>query len=156
MFERPRHPYTVGLLASIPRIDTDMKADALRAIPGGPPAFGDLPPGCRFEPRCPLATAECGKSPVPLAAVGPDHDVACLHQATVAERGVLFGAGTPGPHRRREDDGVTAASGLVSVRDLHKVFRVKSAGIDDGQPHAAGRWNCAPSTASRCTWRRGR
>jgi oligopeptide/dipeptide ABC transporter ATP-binding protein len=91
MFEGPRHPYTVGLLASIPRIDAGVKAEALRAIPGSPPTFGDLPVGCRFEPRCPLATEECGRSPVPLARVTADHDVACLHHATVAERGVLFG-----------------------------------------------------------------
>lgn len=95
MFERPCHPYTVGLLASIPRIDAGVKADALRAIPGAPPTFGNLPPGCRFEPRCPLATAECGKSPVPLVGIAPDHDVACLHHAMVAESGVLFGPGDP-------------------------------------------------------------
>jgi oligopeptide/dipeptide ABC transporter ATP-binding protein len=92
MFESPRHPYTVGLLGSIPRIDAGMKTEPLRAIPGAPPVFGDLPPGCPFEPRCPLATPECSQSPVPLADVGTGHDVACLHHDVVAEQGVQFTA----------------------------------------------------------------
>jgi oligopeptide/dipeptide ABC transporter ATP-binding protein len=90
MFESPRHPYTIGLLGSIPRIDAGLKAEALRAIPGAPPAFGDLPPGCRFEPRCPLATPECSQSPVPLESIAVSHDVACLHHDIVAEQGVRF------------------------------------------------------------------
>jgi len=92
IFEVPRHPYTVGLLASIPRIDAGVKAAGLQAIPGSPPTFGDLPAGCRFEPRCPLATEECRQARVPLIAAAADHDVACLHHAIVAERGVQFGA----------------------------------------------------------------
>ena len=77
---------------------------------GGRQRSGTSRPGCRFEPRCPLATAECGNPPVPLAAVGPDHDVACLHQATVAERGGAVRArGTPGPASpASEDAGATA------------------------------------------------
>jgi oligopeptide/dipeptide ABC transporter ATP-binding protein len=92
IFEAPRHPYTVGLLASIPRIDAGVKAAGIQAIPGTPPTFGDLPAGCRFEPRCPLATDECRQAPIPLLAVAADHDVACLHHAVVAESGVQFGA----------------------------------------------------------------
>ena len=95
MFEGPRHPYTVGLLGSIPRIEAGRKAEALRAIPGAPPALGDFPAGCRFEPRCPLATAECGQSPVPLAAIAADHEAACLHHDIVASKGVRFGASAP-------------------------------------------------------------
>jgi oligopeptide/dipeptide ABC transporter ATP-binding protein len=95
MFEGPRHPYTVGLLGSIPRIDAAMKTDALRAIPGSPPALGDFPAGCKFEPRCPLATAKCGQSLVPLTPIAADHEVACLHHDIVAARGVWFGTDAP-------------------------------------------------------------
>jgi oligopeptide/dipeptide ABC transporter ATP-binding protein len=99
MFDGPRHPYTVGLLGSIPRIDAGTKAEALRAIPGAPPALGQFPPGCKFEPRCPLATDECGQSPVPLTRIAADHEAACLHHDLVAANGVRFAPAASGAAR---------------------------------------------------------
>ncbi len=57
LFERPEHPYTVGLLGSIPRLDR--QADELAAIEGIVPNMSVLPPGCRFAPRCPFANERC-------------------------------------------------------------------------------------------------
>ena len=57
VFERPRHPYTAGLLAAVPRVDGT--TDCLRAIAGTPPALIDLPIGCSFAPRCQMATEIC-------------------------------------------------------------------------------------------------
>jgi oligopeptide transport system ATP-binding protein len=57
LFASPRHPYTVGLLRSLPRMDTD--ADELDAIPGNPPNMIDPPSGCPFHPRCPMARDRC-------------------------------------------------------------------------------------------------
>ncbi|MEQ8965472.1 MAG: ABC transporter ATP-binding protein [Azospirillaceae bacterium] len=57
LFERPRHPYTAGLLASMPPLEAD--PDALTPIPGDPPDPRALPPGCVFAPRCGLADARC-------------------------------------------------------------------------------------------------
>src|SRR5687768_16461690 len=53
LFARPQHPYTVGLLASVPRLD--QRRGALPAIEGTVPAPQQMPPGCRFAPRCPFA-----------------------------------------------------------------------------------------------------
>ena len=78
LFEQPQHPYTWGLMASVPRLDLP-KPDRLPAIPGQPPSLIALPPGCSFAPRCAHAFEAChaGRPPlVPHSA--PDHLDACL------------------------------------------------------------------------------
>lgn len=75
LFDDPRHPYTQGLLASIPSIGGD-KQDRLHAIAGSTPGLGDMPAGCRFHPRCPYAISECGESEPPLLNLG-DRRAAC-------------------------------------------------------------------------------
>jgi peptide/nickel transport system ATP-binding protein len=75
IFRAPRHPYTVGLLNSIP--DLVRPQDRLATIPGAVPNLLRLPPGCRFWPRCPLADAGCRAAQPPLAAVGDNHLAAC-------------------------------------------------------------------------------
>ncbi|GGG53650.1 ABC transporter ATP-binding protein [Pseudohongiella nitratireducens] len=78
IFDKPSHPYTQGLLASIPRLDTTPKS-RLTIIPGMVPGLRDLPPGCRFENRCPFSDeACCVQTPVEEAVSG-QHTVACLH-----------------------------------------------------------------------------
>jgi peptide/nickel transport system ATP-binding protein len=80
IFASPRHPYTTGLLASIPDPRRDVAADGTRQrltpIPGSVPSIYALPPGCPFEPRCPLAEARC-KEPVVLVPAGPRHLTRC-------------------------------------------------------------------------------
>ncbi|MEQ3548997.1 ABC transporter ATP-binding protein [Pseudonocardia nematodicida] len=89
VLQRPRHPYTVGLLRSVPRIDGP-QADSLFAIPGAPLTGVDRPGGCAFRPRCPDAVEECGARP-PLRARehGSDHLDACVREPVVAGNGVL-------------------------------------------------------------------
>ena len=70
------HPYTRGLLESIPHVDGPRMAQ-LTPIPGSPPNAVDLPPGCAFHPRCPYARASCAERVPALSRVGPDHRVAC-------------------------------------------------------------------------------
>jgi oligopeptide/dipeptide ABC transporter ATP-binding protein len=82
IFQAPAHPYTQGLLRSIPRLEG--RSAALAAIPGQPPDLARLPPGCAFAERCPLATAECRRAPIVLRQVGPDHLAACLYPERVA------------------------------------------------------------------------
>jgi oligopeptide/dipeptide ABC transporter ATP-binding protein len=78
-FYRPRHPYTQGLLASLPRLDRRAGNERLHRIQGQPPSLIFLPPGCAFNPRCPYARAGvCDTVVPPLESVGPEHVAACL------------------------------------------------------------------------------
>jgi peptide/nickel transport system ATP-binding protein/oligopeptide transport system ATP-binding protein len=76
VFGDAQHPYTLGLFGSIPRLDDE--SDRLLAIEGTVPPPFNLPPGCRFNPRCAFADARCRETLPPLATVGPDHIAACL------------------------------------------------------------------------------
>ena len=76
LFEDPRHPYTLGLLSSIPRTD-EARGEKLVPIQGMPPDPMNLPPGCPFAPRCPYAVGRSEEENPQLRAVAPDHYVAC-------------------------------------------------------------------------------
>ena len=76
LFATPQHPYTIGLLGSIPRLD--VKAEELAAIEGMVPSLAELPAGCRFAPRCPFVWERCRQALPPLAVVGPDHRSRCI------------------------------------------------------------------------------
>ncbi|WP_328384791.1 ABC transporter ATP-binding protein [Streptomyces sp. NBC_00400] len=75
LYRAPAHPYTRGLLDSIPRLD--QKGRQLYAIKGLPPNLTAIPPGCPFHPRCPLAQDVCRTDPPPLYEVGPGRASAC-------------------------------------------------------------------------------
>jgi peptide/nickel transport system ATP-binding protein/oligopeptide transport system ATP-binding protein len=76
VFDDPQHPYTLGLLGSIPKIEE--QRDRLLAIEGAvPPPFA-LPQGCRFHPRCVFAIPECTQQDPPLRELGPGHRAACI------------------------------------------------------------------------------
>ncbi len=76
LFSNPLHPYTQGLLASIPRPDAAISD--LRSIPGSVPDLVHPPSGCRFHPRCPRAFERCPSVKPPLVEFSPGHQVACL------------------------------------------------------------------------------
>lgn len=78
LYARPRHPYTQGLMASIPRLDSDT-TQPLVSIDGQPPDLAALPPGCSFAPRCKHATQLCRTSRPPLDSVGEFHSKACFY-----------------------------------------------------------------------------
>jgi peptide/nickel transport system ATP-binding protein len=79
LFGTPRHPYTQGLIRSIPRIDrAAARRVRLEAIAGVVPSLVDPPPGCRFAPRCPFVSGVCTTAPPPLREVAPGHKVACV------------------------------------------------------------------------------
>ena len=80
LLQRPRHPYTAGLLAALPDIAGGQQT--LVGIPGGIPDLLDPPSGCRFHPRCPLATERCRQEKPLLREIGPRHRVACHHAET--------------------------------------------------------------------------
>jgi peptide/nickel transport system ATP-binding protein len=80
LFESPRHPYTQGLIRSIPRVDMAGGGKTrLQTIAGTVPKLIAPPPGCRFAPRCGFATDECRAAQPPLRELEPGHKVACIH-----------------------------------------------------------------------------
>ncbi len=91
LFANPRHPYTQGLIRSIPRIDTAAtRKPRLEAIAGVVPSLLDPPPGCRFAPRCPYASSICVEAIPPLREVKPGHKVACVLESTIPKIGQQF------------------------------------------------------------------
>jgi peptide/nickel transport system ATP-binding protein len=75
LFADPQHPYTIGLLGSIPRLDVER--ERLATIEGTVPSPNQQPKGCRFSPRCPFADRRCHAEPPPLRPLGSEHLVAC-------------------------------------------------------------------------------
>ncbi|WP_022872067.1 ABC transporter ATP-binding protein [Nesterenkonia alba] len=89
IYAKPAHPYTKGLLESIPRIDAE--GDRLSAIPGLPPSLTDMPSGCPFNPRCPYATDLCVSDRPELLPAAEGHYSAChyredVYQGTIEPR----------------------------------------------------------------------
>ena len=76
LFDDPQHPYTLGLLGSIPRLEH--ARDRLLAVPGAVPPPLDMPPGCRFQPRCVFAAPACARAEPPLLPLGPAHEARCI------------------------------------------------------------------------------
>jgi oligopeptide/dipeptide ABC transporter ATP-binding protein len=77
LYANPRHPYTLGLLRSVPRLDEPRRAK-LRPIPGQPPDLSRLPAGCSFAPRCAYVVDRCREQTPPLDPVSTDHLAACF------------------------------------------------------------------------------
>ena len=77
LFQNPLHPYTKGLLASVPSADPNRQRDRQTNIMGEPPSPVDPPPGCRFASRCPLAEDRCRDETPALRAIQSGHRVAC-------------------------------------------------------------------------------
>ncbi|WP_054811569.1 dipeptide ABC transporter ATP-binding protein [Nocardia arizonensis] len=133
LFESPRMPYTVGLLGSIPRMDGPARAPLIPIV-GAPPAMHDLPPGCSFAPRCPVAIDECRAAEPPLEMIAPGHGAACIRTAEVGSAD-LFAAyrGEIAPAAALADGGGNGggegngnADVVLKVSDLRKSFPITS------------------------------
>lgn len=85
IYAAPKHPYTLGLLASVPRLDSPRK-ETLRVIKGLPPNLAQLPEGCPFHPRCDYAMDRCREEKPPLEEVGKDHYRTCFYDADKLKR----------------------------------------------------------------------
>ncbi|QFY07504.1 dipeptide ABC transporter ATP-binding protein [Nonomuraea phyllanthi] len=86
IYYRPRMPYTMGLLASIPRVDGE--EGPLVPIEGSPPSPAALPPGCPFAPRCPMKVDMCDDEEPPLTAFGAGRHVACIRSHEIEHKGL--------------------------------------------------------------------
>jgi oligopeptide/dipeptide ABC transporter ATP-binding protein len=81
LFRAPAHPYTQGLIASVP--DLKHAREPLSSIRGAPPDPRELPPGCRFAPRCPHVLAACDDGQPPSIRLSSGHSAACLRAREV-------------------------------------------------------------------------
>ncbi|HEX4814639.1 MAG TPA: ABC transporter ATP-binding protein [Nonomuraea sp.] len=86
IYYRPRMPYTMGLLASIPRVDGE--EGPLVPIEGSPPSPSSLPPGCPFAPRCPMKVDMCDDEEPPLTVFGAGRHVACIRSHEIEHKGL--------------------------------------------------------------------
>jgi peptide/nickel transport system ATP-binding protein len=124
VFLEPAHPYAIGLMRSIPRLDLPRGAK-LETIEGLPPDLRTPPAGCRFAPRCPYRIDACTKQDVRLAPVRPGHLTACIRASEII-------AGTLIPPQKVQAAGTTfaetSAEPLLIVDHLKKFFTVKAAG----------------------------
>jgi len=121
VFREPRHPYTVGLMASIPRFAKQVDKAELPSMSGSIPSLAQLPEGCVFRPRCPLATGVCIERPE-LEPVGNRHDVRCYHCERVATlRDVLFSETEP----PSQPSSGTRSHSTLRVRDLKTSFPIR-------------------------------
>ena len=84
IYRNPRHPYTLGLLRSVPRLDQPRKA-RLDPIEGQPPDLWNLPPGCSFAPRCRFALEKCAQETPPLQEIRTSHRSACWVAETLGQ-----------------------------------------------------------------------
>ena len=76
LYKDPRHPYTIGLMLSVPRLDEDVKKKLI-PIEGQPPDLLAIPPGCAFHPRCPYAFEKCRIETPELETIADNHEIAC-------------------------------------------------------------------------------
>ncbi len=120
LFERPLHPYTIGLIQSMPRLGQTKDRATLPTIPGLPPPLAEMPAGCVFEPRCPLAIPICRTKP-PLDAPDGERRVRCHRWGEIARGEVTL--------QTSVEDGVEAPAGsrpgLLRVDGLTKHFPVR-------------------------------
>ncbi len=117
VLRRPAHPYTRGLLSSMPRLDVERRRARLVADSGQVSRSDRLPPGCVFHPRCAHAEQRCSEGAQPLTGAGPAHEVRCWKAQAIAAlpQGPAATASAQAP---RTAGGAT----LVELRDLAKAY----------------------------------
>ncbi len=123
IFDRPLHPYTAGLLRSVPRLDQP-RGRKLETIDGMPPNLLDAPAGCRFAPRCPARLEACVAAPPPLVEILPGHWSACVRGVQLSEvgpAGLGLQSANPQPP---EPKAISSGEPLLRVHDLRTYFEV--------------------------------
>jgi peptide/nickel transport system ATP-binding protein len=131
VFLEPRHPYTVGLLRSIPRRDVSEESDGratLQTIPGSLPSPGSITQGCVFAPRCGLADDHCRKDSPPMYDVGDNRGARCHYSERAAEIPLVTDVSTADDVAASGEPEVVApiiqdgGAPLIRMRDASKTF----------------------------------
>lgn len=129
LFREPRHPYTRGLLASIPQVGVSHIHDRLRSIPGGLPSGESRPTGCLFQPRCEFAEPNCTTEHPSLDdGRSGDHEARCFYSDTVADAATAHGSvtiptGSTAPER--------AAETVLSLNGVRTYYRQPNRSLRD-------------------------
>ncbi len=120
LYRDRRMPYTVGLLGSVPRLDSP-QGTRLVPIPGAPPTMTSLSDACQFAPRCPLAISECRSAEPDLVAIRDGHSAACIRTGDVAGRSAadIYHVST---QPVAIDNAVADPSVVLQVTDLAKTY----------------------------------
>ncbi len=131
VFYRPRMPYTMGLLGSIPRIDA-APGSPLTPIEGNPPSLTNLPPGCPFTPRCPMRVDVCLKEEPDLVRMdgsGDEHFAACHRSAEIEQKDLkgvdifLASAAVPSPIADIPREGRTPVLRITDLKKHYPMFK---------------------------------
>ncbi|WP_137285376.1 ABC transporter ATP-binding protein [Halorussus salinisoli] len=122
IFKNPRHPYTQGLLASIPSITGD-RSSKMTTIYGSVPNPRSFPRGCRFHPRCPYAIEECKSGKIPMEDIDSGHQSRCIRWREI---------NTEWPEETTAEltRGISGDESVIKVDDLQKWFPVEDSIID--------------------------
>jgi peptide/nickel transport system ATP-binding protein len=123
VFAKPLHPYTAGLLRSVPRLDQP-RGLKLETIDGLPPNLLDPQPGCRFAPRCPAQQPACTQAPPPLIEAEPHHYSACIRAqelARVGPAGLGLQSANPQPPAPKQLD---RSQPVLRAHELRTYFEV--------------------------------
>jgi peptide/nickel transport system ATP-binding protein len=132
VFKQMLHPYTLGLLGCVPRVDARSRDVTLNTIKGHIPRPDQLPPGCIFAPRCPLMIDACNAARPPLVEAEPDHRSACIRWQELRDN--------PGQYARaaQQEERAGAAGGerdatdvVLEARHIKKYFPVSRLGLLD-------------------------
>lgn len=126
LYKNPRMPYTIGLLHSLPRVDTaDDRKDRLEAIPGSVPSADHMPQGCSFHPRCKFATEACRQAVPELQDTGDGHMVRCIRWREVQTERQKSGGEDVATARAARTSYDENSEYLLKVKDLRSAFPIK-------------------------------
>ncbi len=125
VFKQMLHPYTLGLLGCVPRVDVDKHDIVLNTIPGYIPRPDHLPAGCIFAPRCPMAEDACRAGRPPQVEGEPGHVTACRRWEALRAAPERFAP----PQRGRDYERREAGSVILEARNLKKYFKVSRLGL---------------------------
>ena len=125
LFNQPLHPYTVGLIDSIPKPGDNKRLASLRAIPGQIPSLADRPSGCVFAPRCPLAIDLCHEERPALEAIDEFRSVRCHRWPEIVSGAISTSVPVQAPIEPHIEPGDAGAEAVLEVEDLHVTFALR-------------------------------